>query len=231
MVTNLLRPSSAEKWVNCPASAKLEERYPDIQTDKALEGVFAHKIAEWCLKNNTSTLHAPYEIEIKGMVECVDSYVNYVRYISKDKELHVEYDVSLRPFGINRFGKIDSLCVSPNEIHVIDFKYGKWPVEIINNYQLLMYAYGVFNSNVKSIKLTIFQPRIKNKVSSWNLNVKEFKDRVQLIKDAIVKVNSNNPSFNPGKHCIFCKAKYNCPAKPRGVEFKSKPKFEDESYG
>lgn len=232
-----LRPSSSEKWVNCPASAKLEQGYPNIQTASASEGIYAHEVAEWCLKNNISPGDLRCKITPKGMRKHVQAYINYINDISKDKQLYVEYPISLyKPFGIKHHGKIDSLCITPNEIFIIDFKYGKWSVNAFNNYQLLMYAYAVFTSKdfvfntLESITLTIIQPRVACTVSSWKLNKKEFIENIQPIKNAIEKVNSDTPPYNPGKHCMFCKAKKTCTIKPKGIEFKSKVTFENEYY-
>ena len=42
----LLSASSAERWINCPPSARLTENMPDTESPHAAEGTLAHSLAE-----------------------------------------------------------------------------------------------------------------------------------------------------------------------------------------
>ena len=46
----ILSASSAEKWLHCPPSARLEANFPDEESEYAAEGTLAHKIAELKLR-------------------------------------------------------------------------------------------------------------------------------------------------------------------------------------
>lgn len=50
MAHAVLAPSSAEKWMNCPPSARLEATMPDTSGIAAAEGTVAHELCELLLK-------------------------------------------------------------------------------------------------------------------------------------------------------------------------------------
>lgn len=47
-----LSPSSAHRWLNCPASVELEAKYPNQTSEYAAEGTAAHFLASECLEKN-----------------------------------------------------------------------------------------------------------------------------------------------------------------------------------
>lgn len=219
-----LRASSAEKWVNCPASAIVEQGFADVSRVCADEGILAHEIAEWCLKENQ-----PPEVKARpAMARHIRAYIDYVSKASLGHELYVECMVPLVPFGIDSVGKIDALCVSPRHLHVIDFKYGRVPVALDNNYQLYMYAYGALKSfvfkNLTGITLSIIQPRLGQTILV-DIPMGEFNNYISVIKMAVERVRNKDMTYNPGRHCMFCRAKKHCFAAITG----SARPFEDES--
>ena len=47
----LLSASSAHRWLACTPSAKLEEQFPDTESEAAAEGTLAHELAEMKVRN------------------------------------------------------------------------------------------------------------------------------------------------------------------------------------
>ena len=45
----LLSASGAKRWIACPPSARLEDQFPDKDTEYSLEGTRAHELAERAL--------------------------------------------------------------------------------------------------------------------------------------------------------------------------------------
>ena len=87
----LLSPSSAEKWLHCTPSARLEENYSEESSVYAAEGTLAHAIAElkvrkkliepmsqkaFTTRMNKLKKHELYQEE---MQEYKDIYVDFVR--------------------------------------------------------------------------------------------------------------------------------------------------------
>ena len=47
----LLSASSAGRWLACTPSARLEEQFPDTESEAAAEGTLAHELAEAKVRN------------------------------------------------------------------------------------------------------------------------------------------------------------------------------------
>lgn len=55
-----LSPSSAKRWINCPPSVALSEKYgKPKETDYAKEGTLAHSIGELMIRYNNGELTKP----------------------------------------------------------------------------------------------------------------------------------------------------------------------------
>ena len=254
----ILRPSSSERWIKCPASAQLEQGYPTYFRESGKQGAYAHSIAEWCLKNNADVCaHPDYHSIPTEMRVATQMYVDFVNEFPDNL---IEKKVSLKPLGIAWEGTADCIGFIEKDnyfkttgIRVIDFKYGKVKVHAENNTQILIYAYcflhelGFIESErlifinkdwyqVAKLSLEIFQPRISKRAprnlpvntdwcgySQWVLTVDELLAHIETVKKAIELTKSDSPTYSPGKHCLFCKAKNDCPAKWRGAEYGYSP--------
>ena len=58
----LLSASGAAKWLNCPPSARLEEKFPNESSEYAREGTVAHALAEISAGYNLGSI-----MECKGI--------------------------------------------------------------------------------------------------------------------------------------------------------------------
>ena len=85
----LLSASSAERWLNCTPSARLNEKIPDTQSFYAAEGTLAHSIGELQIKlalkqitrqkyNADLKKLKEHELFYEGMLDEVEEYTNYV---------------------------------------------------------------------------------------------------------------------------------------------------------
>lgn len=93
------------------------------------------------------------------------------------------------------------------ELHVIDFKTGKTPVEVIHNPQMLFYAatYLKFAPKADGVHIHIVQPAAAN-IEEWFAPVQvieDFKLETLLAEEAILKKDT---TFMVGDHCMFCDA-------------------------
>ena len=120
----MLRPSNAGRWVNCAASPRLEELYPDTENEYAKEGTAAHWVAAQVLSgehtlDELTDRAAPNGVIVTGeMVEHVQTYIDVV-----PQPVIVE---RLLPSGILGVedGTPDALRVDGRHGHIWDFKYG-----------------------------------------------------------------------------------------------------------
>lgn len=235
----VLSASGAEKWLNCPPSARLEESYPDTSSPYAKEGTLAHEIAEFKTRNYfietlpkrtfTSKLNKFKKDELyqNEMDEYTESYLEYIKEVAmkypSKPYIALEKKIDFSKYVPGGYGTCDCILIHGNDMHIIDFKYGKG-VQVIaeNNSQLMLYALGALEAyrmlyQIETVHLSIFQPRIDNiscfEISAVNLlswAIEEVEPKAKLAYDGI-------GDFNAGEHCRFCKAQAQCRAKAESI--------------
>ena len=222
-----LSASSAHRWLECPASVRLEESFEEKETDFTEEGTIAHMYAENAIKNlmdpNNNLRIIPDNKEMKHAVE---KYREYIEGIYAQEALSgdgpvlalVEEQVSYDKYAPEGFGTCDCLIISNKTIHVIDFKYGKGvSVSAENNPQLMLYGLGAVVEfswlfNFQKSVLHIFQPRLGN-ISESEVSVKDLDNWGKSKKSIAVDAFNGSNIFKAGEHCRFCKAKSVCKAR------------------
>lgn len=112
----------------------------------------------------------------------------------------------------------DVVLYTQDEIHVIDFKWGRIPVEVVDNKQLLYYAatYAKYAPKAKDVRLHIVQPNA-GIFESWlvdTLTLAAFMADANATQQNLL---NSNLSFLPGDHCTFC------PANPHSRAAKGSP--------
>lgn len=229
----VLSASGAHRWLNCTASARLEELFPSTQTKYTREGTLAHELAELKLRKTYETMSTKtYNAKLKEIKENelykpemeahTDTYADYIKsimYTSKSPYINIEYKTDFSKYVPEGFGTTDCVIVEGNTLHVIDFKYGQGvAVSAENNPQMMLYALGIYESismiyNVEKVKLTIVQPRLDS-VSEYAMAVSELMEWGEnVVKAKAEEAFAGIGGFNPGEWCRFCKAKGECRAR------------------
>ena len=221
----LLGASSSARWLVCTPSARLEAMFPDEQSPYAAEGTIAHDLAESILRHKLEGKKAPklddYSTE---MVEAVNRYVdiceekvNEARARSSDAEVMIEARLDFSRWVPDGFGTGDMVIVADGILEVIDLKYGKGvPVSAIENTQMRLYALGAYDVNeflydVKSVRMTIVQPRLDS-VSTDEMALEELLDWGEEIKPIAQRAWEGIGDCTPCDYCNFCKARHTCRA-------------------
>ena len=229
-----LSPSSAERWFACPGSISLSKDVNYVVTKPAVEGTLLHQISEMKLKDRLDgdgiSLKSywlgkvekveDFEIEVdEEMIDCAEAYVDFVQQKTKKKKgkLLIEEQVTLEEINPRCWGTADALILANKHISVIDFKSGRYPVEVEHNKQLKIYGLGAlarYGSEDTVLDLTIVQPRAKHKDGSIRTTTIKAQDLVlwgfNELKSACDSCEEENPKFNFGNHCRFCPAKDKC---------------------
>jgi len=231
-----LSPSAASIWMNCPGSISITKDLVDKTNKYASEGTAAHQLAEECLARNESPFDRMGEhFEADKQVFMVDTdmathvqvYVDAVRAkaeeagqpIQVEQKVSLEYLTKTKDLG----GTVDALfadIVFENTLYVYDLKFGKGiVVDVINNPQLMIYAVGALGkymnadgrSSIEYVEMGIVQPRAFHSdgpVRTYTMLVEdllEWADNTLL--PAVDATYSDNPVFQSGSHCRWCKAK------------------------
>ena len=223
----ILSASSAHRWLACPPSAKLNAAASDIGSEYAAQGTDAHSLCEFkvlkYLGKDVKDPTADLTYFDEEMAECTDSYLQYVtEQVEKAKErckdpiVLVEQRLDFSKWVPQGFGTGDCVIVSDEVLTVIDFKYGLGVlVQAENNPQMMCYALGaleLFDSlyDIKSIEMTIFQPRRDN-ISTYEISKYELLEWAQTVLSPTAQLaEKGEGDFKAGEHCQFCKVKATC---------------------
>ena len=223
----ILSASSAHRWLACPPSAKLNAAVSDIGSEYAAQGTDAHSLCEFkvlkYLGKDVKDPTADLTYFDEEMAECTDSYLQYVtEQVEKAKErckdpiVLVEQRLDFSKWVPQGFGTGDCVIVSDEVLTVIDFKYGLGVlVQAENNPQMMCYALGaleLFDSlyDIKSIEMTIFQPRRDN-ISTYEISKYELLEWAQTVLSPTAQLaEKGEGDFKAGEHCQFCKVKATC---------------------
>ena len=217
-----LSPSTSNRWLNCPPSARLEEEYDTHQSNSyAFEGTMAHECAELFFEHKKGKMDYISFVNLtknrytSDQEEAAIDYVYYVLDIADTKNILVEYKINLENYIPEGFGTTDSVLIDKDTLHIIDFKYGKYKIDSVFNTQLMIYALGVldtykFKEKPKTVMLHIYQPRINNR-SVFELPTDILLDwGEKTLKPNAEMAFKGKGEFNKGKWCKFCKAKEHC---------------------
>jgi len=232
----LLSASSAERWLNCTPSARLNEKIPDTTSPYAAEGTLAHSIGELQLELALKLItKRKYNAELKklqehelyyaGMLDEVEDYTNYVLETyheavnkTKDAVIFLEERLDYSDFVPEGFGTGDCIIIADGEMEIIDLKFGKGvEVSAVDNPQLKLYALGAYNKygfiyGIEKITMTIAQVRLNN-ISSWTISAVMLEDWAESIKEKADLAFQGKGELVPGKWCTFCKVRHTCRAR------------------
>lgn len=231
----VLSPSSAHRWLVCPASARLEETFEDVTSEAATEGTTAHAIAELYVRKMVQVhdvdlesakeleLYSP-EMEVHGENYASFIHEEMMQYSSPgDVTVFVEQTVSFAEYVPEGFGSCDCLLMGDTTLKVIDYKYGRGVfVEAKDNPQLKLYALGAYIFlrdiyDIDTIEATVYQPR-KGNIETWKTTAEELLQWAESIKPTAELAFKGTGKFVPDENaCRFCKAKTECRARAEAL--------------
>lgn len=231
MAHAILSPSSAERWLACTPSPRMEEGYDDQSSSFAEEGTLAHALAEVHLRHHDDKkalssalkklkkdpLYEKYYCD--EMDEHARGFADFVlEQCTDDYVLEVEQRLDLTKWVPEGFGTGDAIVVKDGILNLNDLKYGRGvKVSAVENKQLMIYALGCIEKygwvyDFHTVRLNIYQPRLNN-ISIWRISVEELlKWADEELAPRADMAFSGEGEHVPGTHCRFCKAKADCRA-------------------
>ena len=247
----VLSASSANRWLHCPPSARLQEMYEDKGSDYALEGTCAHALCEYNLlralgreaDDPTENLDF-YNEEMAGHAAGYAAYVMELVEAAKqacsDPVVLIEQRVDFSRWVEDGFGTADCLIIADGTLNIVDFKYGLGVlVSAEDNPQMKCYALGTLELfddiyDIDSVCMTIYQPRREN-VSAYTMSKTDlYQWADEVLKPTADLAFAGDGNFLCGEWCGFCKAKHECRARAEAnmelarYEFKQPPLLTDE---
>lgn len=234
---SLLAPSSADRWVKCPASISLGQRFPQlIEHPSGPEGEAAHWVA-WSMVHS----HKPAvgDLAPNGLAvtdEMVEGALLHVNALFASSNPHgglrrvrmEEREVmpSIHPDAFGTPDAVIDLADAIGEIIIQDYKFGHGEVEELENWQLAMYTRGVldrlgFDGHAEQhlkIRFRIVQPRCytaSGPVREWLTTAGDLRAMWNKLRAAAQEALGPDPSYRIGNHCVHCPGRRACPALKR----------------
>ena len=223
-----LSPSSAERWINCPPSVKLSERFPNTTSPYAEEGSCAHRVAEIILqrdlgmlpRDEAGTLLEEAEMSLYYTKDMPDNLLPYTDYVSSHAVgadfIGLEERLNVSDWVPEGYGTGDAVIIKDGVLEVIDLKYGQGvPVSATNNPQFRLYGLGAIYEwyalyPFDAVRCTVIQPRLDS-ISSEDLSVAGLLAWAEnVVKPAALLAAEGKGEYCSGDHCRWCKAKAVC---------------------
>ena len=232
-----LGPSSSERWLKCTPSAVLSAQFQDKPSVYAEEGTFLHELCELKLHRFLGDMtrdvierqyaeHRDNDFYSDEAEEVTDVYVNHcievieaIRLSCPDPYIAVEHRLDFSEYVPDGFGTGDFIAIADGVIEVIDFKGGRGVrVNADHNSQLMLYGLGALLEfdplyDIKTVRMTIVQPRLQN-ISSFEMNADELiKWADEYLHPRALLAQKGEGEFCAGEHCRWCKARHTCRAR------------------
>jgi hypothetical protein len=227
-----LSPSSAHRWLYCPASVgfvdqlRLEGKIPtEERSEFTDEGTVAHNFAAKALEYFDAGMEFDWEtIPDAVMRSHVRAYYDLVTSkVTGDGQLFIEHRMPLF-YSPEDGGTSDAIVLNDEALYVIDLKYGQGvSVEAQDNDQLAIYAESfirqqklVADGYPPSFKVVpiIFQPRAREgaPVREWFTTLGELAQKTTSMGVKAQKLRDKPAhEFVAGdKQCRFCPARKLC---------------------
>ena len=228
----LLGASSSKQWLNCPPSARLQEKIPNTSSVYAEEGTYAHSVCEYKVRKYLhERVKRPQseEYDSEEIEQITDVYAEFVIGTIEEMKKNgcepltlVEERVDYSHLVPSGFGTADMVVIGQDEtgkglLHIADFKTGKGVfVEAEHNSQLMLYAIGALQAYgyiypIETIRVTIVQPRLDN-ISTFECSRQELEAWGESIRPIAKLAYEGGGEQKCGDWCRFCRAKPICRA-------------------
>lgn len=237
----LLGPSSAERWLNCPPSARLTEDMEDKGSEYAAAGSLAHEIAELKARSYflepmskrtlSSRLNKLKKSEhyAPDMDAATDEYLEALKSLALTREsapfVALEIQLDLSDIVPECFGTADCIMIGEGILDVVDYKNGSGvAVSAVRNPQMMLYAYGaiqmfspIYGDSIKLVRMTIVQPHAGG-VKSDEMPVQELLGWAHdYVKERAQLAWAGQGDYADGDWCRFCKAKATCAQRAKAM--------------
>ena len=231
----ILSPSSINRIIRCPASAKINAVAERKGSMAAARGTSTHEMVEALLKNRLDGIslkdyYLGRTVDVDGFsfditqddIDMAEIYVDYINRRTEELNgtLLVEEKVNAPDISDDLWGTADAVILGEgNRMVVGDLKSGAWAVDVVMNEQLMCYALGCLsrwgNENTV-IEMTIIQPNKRafhkdGQIRTWDIQAVDLVDwGLNILKPACDEAMGDEPSFSAGNWCKFCSHKEVC---------------------
>lgn len=201
--------------MQCPGSREMESLYPEDQASEAsIEGTAAHTVCAARIFND----HLIVDGATEEMLDGADLWYDT---LSKVGNHHIEEKVDCSLIHPDMWGTPDDWAWHPLSmtLNVFEYKFGHRFVDVIENWQMIVYALGIYHSNTHlfsgefNVKFTIVQPRCftAEQVRTWTITKADLFGYVERLRDNAEESMMPKARTVTGSECRDCKARHACP--------------------
>jgi hypothetical protein len=199
----------------CPASANLDVAIPNWTPPDVDPMAGA--------KGRGTTLHALLEEAGKLSNPDFRDYAAIVTYVAELRsrrrfQVWTEHTVEADWLKSKPWTTADLVLHTKDELHIVDYKFGRIPVTLVGNEQMLFYAasYAYLAPRAHEVHLHILQPAA-DQMAEWTVTTSEIAAFMNRARVSEALVMAKDTTFGPSDHCTFC------PANPHSRGDKGKP--------
>ena len=199
--------SYAAQLMACPGSADLEKSIPGWVAPEVDETKGA--------KGQGTRMHEYFELAGQlppSQLRKVAEVLNYMADLRSTRRFQMLTEHTFEAGWLVSKPKttVDVVLHVSDELHIVDYKWGKIPVDPEWNEQLLYYAVcAVFDGlapKAKGVWLHILQPNAVNGLRKWYVTATELNQFKLNAQAAEAKVLAGDTTLVPNDHCTFCPA-------------------------
>lgn len=233
--------SQAERILNCPASVKLSRGIPNKENPASRRGTAAHACLEFFVLNRLQLKSRTTRKKVLAIAQisftkfddgekirwdedmiahALDALAWVEDQLGPGDEVHAETHLDSSKFTTkDQASTLDISVVKwrSRELLIADYKYGKHPVKVVRNAQLIYYAVALLIKlkawgKIDRIRCVIIQPWAYKEPQEWYISVDDAVKWARKFKKTVKIALGPNPPFKYGdKWCFFCPAKTKCP--------------------
>jgi hypothetical protein len=233
-----MSPSSAEQWMNCPASITRAAGRTRPSSRYAREGTAAHRIAEMIINGD---LFPPDKITVEGetfvvglpMLRALNPYIDLVQRLqSATRDIHIEARVGMGN-GTMVWGTADCAAKIGPFLHIVDLKFGMGVPVSPDTAQLKIYALSAIHTfwpfdHFRDVHLTVVQPRLNPVPQVHNMGAWELASwNDQFLIPAVRRVLDDDGTERVGPYCRWCVRRDECDAFARRKSTQAADIFDD----
>lgn len=196
--------SRVARLIQCPGSAHLELSIPGWVPPVVDDSKGA--------KGRGKLLHAIMQTAAQLTPKDIEHLVTALEYINKLRKNHrftelTEQTVECTWLLSRPHTTADLVLYNSDELHVVDYKFGAIPVEVVGNEQLMFYAisYGHLAPKARGVWMHIVQPAAGG-CDNYFVTAKELKEFMLRAQAAEQKILNQDTTLHPSDHCLFCPA-------------------------
>lgn len=205
-------PSAAARWGACPGSATVAQLYPNDESDASTKGDYAHHVLEACLlfgiepATDDEQLNENLTLVLEWVAQTRAQYGGLPECVVYAEEV---YDIP----ETGEWGTADVTFVSPDVLHVADYKNGYVCVDVAGNKQMYTYMLGAIarHGPRRKMYISVLQPNASH-IDGPIRDIEVTPEDLEQWRWQIAWSMSNPDTFVAGPHCkkTYCPHRGNC---------------------